>query len=1163
MAPNDVRPAPSDPAQAQWPFDAASVKELTQSSSSKSDQHESPPLPYRIRRSIHTLSFLTPPQTLLLSLLLLTTLHASALYLFSQGFLLTRTTLDTINDCNPISPSGNMDPSCSLPPTHEKMILLIVDALRADFVLPVQTSPKTNPSFEPSKFHHNLVTLPSQLTTQTPTHSFLSHFIADAPTTTLQRLKGLTTGSLPTFVDAGSNFGGESIGEDNWLLQAKRMGKRIAVVGDDTWLKVFPPPGASTNGSVWEKDRVWAYDSFNVEDLDTVDNGVRDHLFPLLEEEGERKSWDIVVAHSLGLDHAGHRFGAEHSETRRKLEETEKLLEGVVERMDEDTLLAVIGDHGMTDHGDHGGDSREEVDAALWVYSKAATPLVHPSWFEYPSTSPNHPIASLFNSSLLDDQLGDRLEVDWPEKGVRTTRSVSQVDLVPTISLLLGLPIPFGNLGLVIPELFYHESSLPVAPTPEPTGDKDQPKRGFFNFGTNNNNQPTKRTHETLNPLQTLLQAHLLTSSQLSHYLTTYTRLPSGKDLLPFLPELHFTLSIAKSAYRGSYAKDVDKVSMETKALEKFWSFERKARERARGVWARFDPVLMGAGGIVWIGSILVTLRIVATANNGGMTRFVVGQAVEGIVLAGWLTAGLWFGNFFSWISEGGMNGRLLVFILAMGAVGGGLSPPWTPKAMFGTFGVGRSTGGWQVLKALIPVIAHSALFASNSFTVFEDSFILFLLSTLLVLTILKGLSAPEIRLRNRIVGFAGVAVVGVRLMALSTICREEQAPRCSASFHVPPGSKVALMLVGAALVAAWLVPSIILTALSLSASNTGIAPIYLKGGIRLFLVLSVAYWGVDWCIAGLGLDSAGIALATLAKTGIARVVQTGTILGGSLLWWYSPIPLKVQKETIRDSMGKDLRTQVKFIGFANTFGSTYILFFATVFSLIFLVNSPPAQIALTLYLIIALSLLEVFDSERDVQHLRNAVTMSSLNDLLNNDIPTAPAHTGPSFSQISIIALLSHLAFFATGHQAAFPSIQWNVAFIGFPRLVYPFSPLLVILNTLGPFILTSLLIPLFSFWALSPRLRDQPPLPLLRTLLRTAAAYSTYQTLVTLSTAFWAGYFRRHLMVWKVFAPRFMLGGITVLATDVVLLVLAVGWGGLGTIAKAKMMFGTKVVE
>lgn len=40
-----------------------------------------------------------------------------------------------------------------------------------------------------------------------------------------------------------------------------------------------------------------------------------------------------------------------------------------MEALDDDTVLFVMGDHGMTRTGDHGGDSDDEVDAALFVYS--------------------------------------------------------------------------------------------------------------------------------------------------------------------------------------------------------------------------------------------------------------------------------------------------------------------------------------------------------------------------------------------------------------------------------------------------------------------------------------------------------------------------------------------------------------------------------------------------------------------------------------------------------------------------------------------------------------------------------------------------------------------------------------------------------------------------
>lgn len=41
-----------------------------------------------------------------------------------------------------------------------------------------------------------------------------------------------------------------------------------------------------------------------------------------------------------------------------------------MEALDDKTVLFVMGDHGMTRTGDHGGDSHDELDAALFVYSK-------------------------------------------------------------------------------------------------------------------------------------------------------------------------------------------------------------------------------------------------------------------------------------------------------------------------------------------------------------------------------------------------------------------------------------------------------------------------------------------------------------------------------------------------------------------------------------------------------------------------------------------------------------------------------------------------------------------------------------------------------------------------------------------------------------------------
>ena len=140
----------------------------------------------------------------------LTLLHFAGLWLFTRGFLLSRLALSNVTDCE----------DCILPPTHKRAVLLVIDALRFDFVSP-------DPPEPPSKFHHHVLKLPQELTRRQPSHSFLFDSFADPPTTTLQRLKGITTGSLPTFIDFSSNFDATSITEDSLISQLRRANKTV------------------------------------------------------------------------------------------------------------------------------------------------------------------------------------------------------------------------------------------------------------------------------------------------------------------------------------------------------------------------------------------------------------------------------------------------------------------------------------------------------------------------------------------------------------------------------------------------------------------------------------------------------------------------------------------------------------------------------------------------------------------------------------------------------------------------------------------------------------------------------------------------------------------------------------------------------------------------
>lgn len=62
----------------------------------------------------------------------------------------------------------------------------------------------------------------------------------------MPRIKAITTGSIPSFVDLILNFdeadtSSTLAAQDTWLaqLQAKGLGK-LLMYGDDTWLKLFP-----------------------------------------------------------------------------------------------------------------------------------------------------------------------------------------------------------------------------------------------------------------------------------------------------------------------------------------------------------------------------------------------------------------------------------------------------------------------------------------------------------------------------------------------------------------------------------------------------------------------------------------------------------------------------------------------------------------------------------------------------------------------------------------------------------------------------------------------------------------------------------------------------------------------------------------------------------
>ncbi|XP_040093675.1 GPI ethanolamine phosphate transferase 2 isoform X3 [Oryx dammah] len=271
------------------------------------------------------------------------------------------------------------------PPLFSKVVIMLIDALRDDFV-----------------FGSKGVKFMPYTTYLVEKGSSLS-FVAEAkpPTVTMPRIKALLTGSLPGFIDVVRNLNSPTLLEDNVITRAKAAGKRIIFYGDETWVKLFPKHFVEYDGTT----------SFFVSDYTEVDDNVTRHLDKVL----KRQDWDVLILHYLGLDHIGHISGPNSPLIGPKLGEMDSILMKIhTSLLAEEreallpSLLALCGDHGMSEAGGHGASSTEEVNTALVLISSA---------FERKPGDARHPA------------------------------HVQQTDLAATLSIGLGLPIPKSNTG--------------------------------------------------------------------------------------------------------------------------------------------------------------------------------------------------------------------------------------------------------------------------------------------------------------------------------------------------------------------------------------------------------------------------------------------------------------------------------------------------------------------------------------------------------------------------------------------------------------------------------------------------------------------------------------------------------------------------------------------
>ncbi|KAJ5570357.1 GPI ethanolamine phosphate transferase 2 [Penicillium hispanicum] len=283
----------------------------------------------------------------------------------------------------------------------DKVIFMVVDALRSDFVYSNESG---------FLFTQSLIRAGAAL-------PFTAH--ASSPTVTMPRLKAMTTGSVPSFLDvilniAESDTASTLAYQDTWLAQLKARGDRLVLYGDDTWLKLFPGMFDRADGTT----------SFFVSDFVEVDRNVTRHV----PTELARSDWSALIMHYLGLDHIGHKAGPRSPFMVSKHQEMDAVVSEIYLAMQqephlESTLFVLCGDHGMNEAGNHGGSSAGETSPALLFVSPK---------FQALGARQESPVEAFADLQYY--------------------RTVEQADITPTLAGLLGVPIPLNSLGVFIPE---------------------------------------------------------------------------------------------------------------------------------------------------------------------------------------------------------------------------------------------------------------------------------------------------------------------------------------------------------------------------------------------------------------------------------------------------------------------------------------------------------------------------------------------------------------------------------------------------------------------------------------------------------------------------------------------------------------------------------------
>lgn len=324
-------------------------------------------------------------------------------------------------------------------------------------------------------------------------------------------------------------------------------------------------------------------------------------------------------------------------------------------------------------------------------------------------------------------------------------RSVSQIDFVPSFALMsgkfssptIGIPIPYANLGSIIPELFVADS------------------------------------------LDVLVKATRATSLQIYSYISSYAKVSSELN--------HTYLSLLFSEAERKHAQHLIKlhdkstrnqlIESSINVFKSHTLFQRSCLTAARQVWAQFNITLIVMGCIVLFFAIL---QQIFPRNFSSSLAFVAAACGLG-----------------TWIIPFPQTKPLQSFLFTSTTTYLFLSISYPVGSIIiklsKTLSKINLTHSLSLLSKAIPnatllvSLLHIATPGSDSYTYWEDWATFYLLQTLCLIRLTHLYAAGK-----SIDLTVGLLMLN-RIAVSSTICRQEQGPSCTPSFYERDSSVAAL----------------------------------------------------------------------------------------------------------------------------------------------------------------------------------------------------------------------------------------------------------------------------------------------------------------------------------------------------------------------------------